>query len=155
METNISIDEKTGLELLYRNKSIDNLSFSSDIIEKFNSAADELSIDKINRFVESKEFNMPQVYKEIDVPSFIRNLLPAGMDKRYIDRVEEELVLFETRNLFPILQLLIYIVSTMRKNKIVWGVGRGSSVASYCLYLIGVHRIDSVKYNLDIHEFLK
>jgi DNA polymerase III alpha subunit len=63
--------------------------------------------------------------------------------------------MFRARNLFPVLQLLIYIVDTMRKHNIVWGVGRGSSVASYCLYLIGVHKIDSLKYNLNIREFLK
>jgi DNA polymerase III alpha subunit len=50
---------------------------------------------------------------------------------------------------------LKYLVDAMRENKIVWGVGRGSSVASYVLYLIGVHRIDSIKYDLDIKEFLK
>jgi DNA polymerase III alpha subunit len=43
----------------------------------------------------------------------------------------------------------------MRKNKIVWGVGRGSSVASYVLFLIGIHKVNSLKYNLDIKEFLK
>jgi DNA polymerase III alpha subunit len=48
-----------------------------------------------------------------------------------------------------------YIVDTLRKNQIVWGVGRGSSVASYALYLIGVHKIDSVKYDLPIGEFFK
>jgi DNA polymerase III alpha subunit len=48
-----------------------------------------------------------------------------------------------------------YLVDTLRKNNVVWGVGRGSSVASYILYLIGVHKVDSIKYNLDINEFLK
>jgi DNA polymerase III alpha subunit len=43
----------------------------------------------------------------------------------------------------------------MRSNNIVWGVGRGSSVASYVLYLLGVHKVDSIKYGLDIREFLK
>ena len=66
-----------------------------------------------------------------------------------------ELAEFKARNLFSILQLLIYIIDTMRKNNLVWGVGRGSSVASYILYLLGVHKVDSVKYNLDIKEFLK
>ena len=66
-----------------------------------------------------------------------------------------ELAEFEARNLFPILQLLIYIIDTMRKNNLVWGVGRGSSVASYILYLLGVHKVNSVKYNLNIKEFLK
>ena len=58
------------------------------------------------------------------------------------------------RNLFPVLKVLIYIIDTMRKNNLVWGIGRGSSVASYVLYLIGVHKVDS-KYNLDIKEFPK
>ena len=72
-----------------------------------------------------------------------------------IGRVEMELTEFKTRNLFPVLKVLIYIIDTMRKNNLVWGIGRGSSVASYVLYLIGVHKVDSLKYNLDIKEFLK
>jgi DNA polymerase III alpha subunit len=59
------------------------------------------------------------------------------------------------RNLFQLLQYLKYLVDTMRKHNIVWGVGRGSSVASYVLYLIGVHKINSMYYDLDIEEFLR
>jgi DNA polymerase III alpha subunit len=51
--------------------------------------------------------------------------------------------------------MLKYIVDTLRDNKIIWGVGRGSSVSSYVLYLLGVHRIDSLKYQLDYREFLR
>jgi DNA polymerase III alpha subunit len=69
--------------------------------------------------------------------------------------VEAELELFTARNLTDILRLLIHIVTILRKNNVVWGVGRGSSVASYCLYLLGVHRVDSIRYDLDIKEFLK
>jgi DNA polymerase III alpha subunit len=50
---------------------------------------------------------------------------------------------------------MCYLVDFMRENKIVWGVGRGSSVASYVLYLIGVHKIDSIQYDLDWTEFLR
>jgi DNA polymerase III alpha subunit len=70
-------------------------------------------------------------------------------------RVEQELAMYNERGLYPILQLLIYIIDTMRKYNLVWGVGRGSSVSSYILYLLGVHKVDSHKYNLDIKEFLK
>jgi DNA polymerase III alpha subunit len=70
-------------------------------------------------------------------------------------RVEYELKLFKEKNLYMILKLMVYIVDTMREHNVLWGVGRGSSVASYVLYLIGVHRINSIKYDLDIHEFLK
>jgi DNA polymerase III alpha subunit len=57
--------------------------------------------------------------------------------------------------MFDLLFYLKYLVDTLRENKVVWGVGRGSSVASYVLYLIGIHKIDSIKYDLDITEFLK
>lgn len=70
-------------------------------------------------------------------------------------RVETELKLFSQHGMIDLLFYLKYLVDTMRENKIIWGVGRGSSVASYVLYLIGVHKIDSIKYDLDINEFLK
>ena len=57
--------------------------------------------------------------------------------------------------MIEVLKYLKYLVDTMRQHKILWGVGRGSSVASFCLYLLGVHRINSLKYNLDITEFLR
>jgi len=57
--------------------------------------------------------------------------------------------------MLPMLQFLVYMVDQLKHNNILWGVGRGSSVSSYILYLIGVHKIDSVKYNLDYKEFLR
>ena len=67
----------------------------------------------------------------------------------------EELNAYDERGLIPVLRYMIYLVDTMRENNIVWGVGRGSSVASYVLYLIGIHRINSIQYNLDYKEFLR
>lgn len=148
----IKANELDGIELLYRNQSLYNVPFSD--IEQFNKFCDTLEVEHLVSDIEySKKFNIPQHYLELDVSEFIRSLTPTNQQS--LDRVEMELELFRTRNLFPVLQLLIYIVDTMRKNNIVWGVGRGSSVASYCLYLLGVHKIDSLKYNLNIREFLK
>ena len=59
------------------------------------------------------------------------------------------------RDMHNLLRYMIYLVDFMRENNIVWGVGRGSSVASYVLYLIGVHKIDSIQYDLDWTEFLR
>lgn len=149
----IKATESDGIELLYSNKSIVGVPF--DNVEQFNLHADSLELEQLVDNIEySKQFNIPQHYLELDVEQYIRALVPQADAKRKA-RVEAELELFRTRNLFSILQLLIYIIDTMRKHNLVWGVGRGSSVASYCLYLIGVHKIDSVKYNLDIREFLK
>ncbi len=71
------------------------------------------------------------------------------------DRVSQELELFIKHGIYDVLHVMKYIVDTLRSNNVVWGVGRGSSVASYVLYLIGVHKIDSIKYNLPIEEFFK
>jgi DNA polymerase III alpha subunit len=142
-----------GIELLYRGRALFNVPFED--IAQFNQYADSLEIEQIVDNIEySKKFNIPQHYLELDVEQYIRDLV-LNAEPHKQARVEAELDLFRTRNLFPVLQLLIYIVDTMRKHNLVWGVGRGSSVASYCLYLIGIHKIDSVKYNLDIREFLK
>jgi DNA polymerase III alpha subunit len=47
------------------------------------------------------------------------------------------------------------MVDVMSEKSLVWGVGRGSSTASYVLYLIGVHSINSIKYDIPIEEFFK
>jgi DNA polymerase III alpha subunit len=94
---------------------------------------------------------MPTEYKTLDIEAFLVNQCP----KENYERLIEEIELFRQHNMTDLLRYLKYLVDTMREHNIVWGVGRGSSVASYCLYLIGVHKIDSIKYNLDIKEFLK
>lgn len=149
-------DEHTGLELLYRGKDISLYPFK-DIVQ-YNANCNELELLPLNnKELVSKDFNIPQHYKDIDVEEYVKGLIPtSGQDVNIITaRVEMELTLYRAKNLYPILKLLIYIIDTMRKNELVWGVGRGSSVASYVLYLLGVHKVDSIKYNLDIKEFLK
>ena len=95
---------------------------------------------------------MPQEYKDLDIAQHILELCETQAE---LQRVGEELLLYADRELLDLLRYLKYFVDTMRKNKVVWGLGRGSSVASYVLYLLGVHKINSMYYDLDIKEFLK
>ena len=137
----------------------------SDDIEKFNAAMREQYLPELQKYipldVDTKTFDgvcqsewfMPQEYKELDVYSFVMN--KAGDDLAELERVEEELAQFKVRGMNNLLRYMIYLVDFMRENDIVWGVGRGSSVASYVLYLIGVHRINSIQYCLDWREFLR
>jgi DNA polymerase III alpha subunit len=99
-----------------------------------------------------KQWFMPKEYEEFPMVEF---LLDKTTNEEEYQRVVTELELYIQHNMMPVLNYLKYLVDTMRTNSIVWGVGRGSSVASYCLYLLGVHKVDSIKYDLDIHEFLK
>ena len=135
-------------------------------ISKYNSArlANADRISELHTLIDSnlsiKDFDnlnqnnwfMPDDYKNFEIADF---LLDQCQNKDQEDRVIEELALYFQYNMIDLLRYCKYLVDTMRTNNILWGVGRGSSVASYVLYLIGIHKIDSIKFDLDIHEFLK
>lgn len=148
----------------------------SDDIDKFNSAMEDQGFPKIQKYipldVDQKTFDnvcqsewfMPEEYKSLDINAHVLHKLmeKLGTVEAYeiqvtpeYDRVCEELLAFHERGLENLLRYMVYLVDFMRQNNIVWGVGRGSSVASYVLYLIGVHRIDSIQYDLDWREFLR
>ena len=95
---------------------------------------------------------MPEHYKDIDARRWVLN---REMTQEERARVIVELQEFQERGLTPLLNFLLYMVDRMRENNIVWGVGRGSSVASYVLFLLGVHRVDSIYYDLSPDEFLR
>jgi len=98
------------------------------------------------------QWNMPDSYINLDLDKYFASKITSV---EQAERVSQELAMFEERGLLIVLRFIIYLVDIMRKHNIVWGVGRGSSIASYCLYLTGLHKIDSIKYQLDIKEFLK
>jgi len=97
-------------------------------------------------------WHMPVEYKDLDIAKWI---LEQCETEPELQRVGEELLIFQKRDLFDLLRYLKYLVDTMKANGVIWGVGRGSSVASYVLYLIGIHRVDSMYYDLSIGEFLR
>lgn len=102
--------------------------------------------------VQQEHWYMPAEYLEIDIAQYVLDLCKTPEE---LQRVGEELLLYQERDLFNLLRYLKYFVDTMRKNNVVWGLGRGSSVSSYVLYLLGVHKINSLYYDLPIEEFLK
>ena len=97
-------------------------------------------------------WHMPQEYKDMDIAEYILGLCTNEAE---LQRCGEELLLYQERDLFNLLCYLKYLVDVMTANQVIWGVGRGSSVASFILYKLGVHKINSLYYNLDVHEFLR
>ena len=94
---------------------------------------------------------IPRAYQEMNIETFLLENSPKSNHPRIIQEID----LYKKHNMILMLKTMKYIVDTLRTNNVVWGVGRGSSVASYVLHIIGVHKIDSVKYNLPIEEFFK
>lgn len=110
--------------------------------------------EELNEVIQKykSSWNIPEDYKVLDVRKYI---LDKCKTKLEIQRVNDELDVFEKYELIDILRVLVYLIDTFKKNNIIWGVGRGSSVSSYVLFLIGIHRVDSLKYDLSFSEFLE
>lgn len=157
-------DELTTL--LYTNPLLDLADIAVDDPENFNHSVralfyDTLTLKKyspptipVEEFDANNQTNwfMPDEYKTLDIAEWL--LLQCKSDEE-LQRVGHELILYQERDLFELLRFMKYFVDTMRKHNVVWGVGRGSSVSSYVLFLLGVHKINSLYYDLDIGEFLK
>jgi len=125
--------------------------FFADLPELILYQPNDQSIEQFDT-ANQKIWHMPEEYQNLDIAQWI---LDKCISQEELQRVGAELILYQERDLFPLLKQLKYIIDTWRANNIVWGVGRGSSVASYVLYLLGVHKINSLYYDLDIEEFLR
>jgi DNA polymerase III alpha subunit len=112
---------------------------------------DQLTTEQFDNVKQSR-WLMPDKYKTLDIAKWI---LEQCNGEAELQRAGEELLLYQEYELFDFLKYMKYLVDTMRENNIVWGVGRGSSVSSFVLFLIGIHKINSLYYGLDIKEFLR
>jgi len=131
------------------NRSVAELHAELDLLDSYHKI--DMSVEEFDRVLQSN-WRMPKEYKNLDIAEYVLSLCQAEHE---LQRVGQELLLYQERDLFDLLRYLKYLVDTLRKNNVIWGVGRGSSVASYVLFLLGVHKIDSLFYSLDIEEFLK
>jgi hypothetical protein len=113
--------------------------------------ASDISVSDFDRMRQDRWF-MPDEYRDMDIAEHILSLCDT---QEQLQRVGQELLLYQQHDLFDLLRYMKYLVDIMRENNVIWGVGRGSSVASYVLYLLGVHCIDSMYYDLDPQEFLR
>jgi DNA polymerase III alpha subunit len=154
-------------DLLLQGKNIGHLNVvQDDDIDLYNKYQDEL-LNQRTIFLDAPveiltfddfhlktadEWIFPLEYQQIDVHKWLIDKCKQQIE---IDRVNQEYAMYKERDLIMLLRLFIFLIDYLRKNKFIWGVGRGSSVSSYVLYLIGVHRVDSIKYNFSINDYLK
>jgi DNA polymerase III alpha subunit len=157
-------NETDLLNLYYTNPEI---KLNNVLVEKSIQFSNDLELVDIPKCIEyqltnisKNEFDkqlqnnwfIPNEYLNMDIAQWV---LDQCSDDSELQRAGQELLMYQERNMFTLLKYLKYLVDTMRQNNIVWGVGRGSSVASFVLFLIGIHKINSLYYDLPIDEFLK
>lgn len=105
----------------------------------------------------------PDKYNEINLLDYFfqkafEKSLNNGLQtlpENVINRINDEIMLYKEKGFEKFLRFCIFFSDRIKENDYVIGVGRGSSVNSFLLYLLDIHLINPLKYNLDIHEFLK
>ena len=133
-------------------------------VERFNRISEEpIATSKTENLPLDHSWKLPPEVASIDLGPIVTERLeryllrinqtdPNEID-RYHDRLKAELSFMSSRGLMNFVRSLYHVTQTFRKNSIVWGVGRGSSCASLVLFLIEVHLIDPVKYDIPFNEF--
>ena len=74
--------------------------------------------------------------------------------KKYVDRAKYELETLKELGFIDYILLVWDVINFCKTQDIPVGLGRGSAAGSLILYLIGVTRIDPVKYNLYFERFI-
>jgi len=131
--------EQEAIDLLYTDPKFNISKLFFEDTEKYNSSLKELGIDlpiinTVSKRESLEEFDhkninnwhMPDKYYQIDVLEWLLDKCQNNDEKT---RVQMEYKLFEQKDFIKVLQFLMYFVDTLRANNLVWGVGRGSSVA--------------------------
>lgn len=137
-------------EIELYNQSIDYFGLQGQKLSVY-SEEDNMSLEEFDK-INTNTWILPEEYLELNVEKYV---LDKCSTKEELIRAQEELALYKKHEMFIVLKCLIYLVDHMRENNIVWGVGRGSACSSYVLYLLNVHRVNSIKFNLDYMEFFK
>ena len=155
--------ESAAVDILYQGKDLTGVVIDSEVITSQFNKANEFLDQGFEQLINSNQgiygncdwfsaWLTPKTWSEIDVKEYCLDRCTT-VEQR--DRVCFEMELFVEHNMIPVLKHLIWTVAYFREHNIVWGVGRGSAVSSYVLYLIGIIRIDPMRYNLDVREFLR
>jgi len=161
-----SFSQNEICELLYKNKDFDISSLMVDDPSVFNASNKKLhaGLSELKKYLpiqqsilefdqsNQKTWFIPDEYKNFDIETWLFDQCKNDESRQ---RVELELSLFKQTNLIILIKYLKYLIDIMTDKNIVWGVGRGSSTASYILYLIGLHVVDPIKYDIPIDEFFK
>jgi DNA polymerase III alpha subunit len=132
-------------------------------IKKFNQLSEvQISANKTENNLFSMDWDVPHAYLEIELNQYVETKLAlmlhakkfdTALQEKYILRLQTELKYVKQYNMESLFRTLIYVLDTLRASNTVWGVGRGSSCASLILYLIGIHKVDPVKFGIPATEF--
>ena len=116
--------------------------------------------DEIFKSFTPDAYLIPDEYKNLDLTTYVKSkyeehLSNSGEQKteNAARRINIELDEIKKRNVELLFKTIIYIVDIFKQQGIIYGIGRGSSCASYILFLIGLNSVDPLKFDISIEEF--
>jgi DNA polymerase III alpha subunit len=130
-------------------------------VERFNQVSDTKLATKrdIPAGLFPPNWSFPDRYKYLDIDEYLVGLADKverdELYERRLARLAEEIDVFTKLGLHDVLRALIYVVDELTRQQVVWGVGRGSSCSSYLLYLIGLHEVDAVRFDVPLSDFIR
>jgi len=162
----ISVDPSTVVDYIFKLNPHDLArgmlcvtSMTPEIIE-YNAVADfplQVKTDCALHF--PPHWSLPEPYKYLDLDAYLLGLADRverdGLYEQRLTRLATEIYKYRELKLDDVLRTLIYVLDVMREKKVIWGVGRGSSCSSYLLYLLGLHEVDPVKYDVEFTDFIR
>ena len=126
----------------------------NDEIRKFNAITEEhLDLVSDENISLNLDWDIPPEFKNLNLDEYVNSLIAQEQSEIAEIRLQNEFQEFKRRNMQMFLRTIIFIVAEFRKKNIVWGVGRGSSCASYLLFKIGLHSVNPLKYKIPYSEF--
>ena len=104
-------------------------------------------------------FDLPEGFA--DEEAYLKELVANGMKEKrlinkpkYRERIKYEMSVITKCNYTKYFLILWDIINFARNEGIRVGIGRGSAVSSLCLYVLGIVKLDPVKYDLIFERFL-
>jgi DNA polymerase III alpha subunit len=156
------VDSSLVPVLLMAGVPVDKIISSGPDVDQFNQLSMDETIRPVKEDIDDPSFKwkVPEEYVKLDLRAYVHKQVDEFLEKNpkaskmdYKFRVDAELDETERRDMAMMMKTIIYVVDTLKKNNQVWGVGRGSSCASLILFLIGLHKVDPVKYAIPMAEF--
>ncbi|MFW9871911.1 MAG: DNA polymerase III subunit alpha [Candidatus Thorarchaeota archaeon] len=120
--------------------------------------------NECNLVLEKKEINLPKInlcYDNED--KFLYELIMVGLKEKehlfenkeiYHKRIEHEFELIVKNNFVRYFLIVWELVNWCKENNILNGPGRGSASGSLICYLLGITKVDPIKYNLVFTRFI-
>lgn len=124
--------------------------------------ADQLKVATVEPINIDMAWQLPKEYANMDLAGEIArrfiNRLPElayteDQDLQAAHRVMAETDEICKRGMVEFTKTVIYVIDEFKKQGVVWGVGRGSSCASYVLFILGLHVVDCIKLDVPMSEF--